>query len=186
MRLASQATSTPSASPVASPATGDAMDTEAAPPGWVPPGVAPAAAGWRSPVGAPVTVVRGFTPPATPYGPGHRGVDLLAPPGTAVRAAGDGLVTYAEPLAGRGVVVVSHGSLRTTYEPVAAAVTVGQRVSAADVVGYAEAGHDGCPDGCLHWGLLRGEVYLDPLLLLRPAHPRLLPLGDPADGPPHR
>jgi hypothetical protein len=55
------------------------------------------------------------------------------------------------------------------------------------VIGYAEAGHADCPDGCLHWGLLRGDVYLDPLSLLRPAHPRLLPLlslGYPPVGPP--
>jgi hypothetical protein len=37
-------------------------------------------------------------------------------------------------------------------------------------------GHAGCTAGaCLHWGLRRGEVYLDPLSLLRPPRVRLLP-----------
>ena len=42
-------------------------------------------------------------------------------------------------------------------------------------------GHAGCPaTACLHWGLLRGETYLDPLLLLRPPRLRLLP-PEPGD-----
>ena len=37
-------------------------------------------------------------------------------------------------------------------------------------------GHAGCTaEACLHWGLRRGEVYLDPLSLLRPPRVRLLP-----------
>jgi murein DD-endopeptidase MepM/ murein hydrolase activator NlpD len=137
--------------------------------------------GWRSPLDEQLTVTRPFDPPETAYGPGHRGVDLSAPPGSPVRAAGAGLVTYAGPVAGRGVVVVSHGSPRTTYEPVTAAVTVGTRVAAGDLLGHLEPGHPGCPTaGCLHWGLLHGETYLDPLSLLTPLtppRPRLLPLG---------
>jgi hypothetical protein len=36
----------------------------------------------------------------------------------------------------------------------------------------------GCPvAACLHWGLRRGEVYLDPLSLLAPPEVRLLPMG---------
>jgi murein DD-endopeptidase MepM/ murein hydrolase activator NlpD len=112
-------------------------------------------------------------------------VDLSAAPGATVRAAGDGVVGFAGTVAGRGVVSVTHGSLRTTYEPVIVIVHVGQRVAAGDVLGALAAGHAGCPtSACLHWGLLRGAVYLDPLTLLRLAPPRLLPLGpygSPAD-----
>src|SRR5436305_14430266 len=65
---------------------------------------------------APVAgrVVRPFDPPATPYGPGHRGVDLAARAGSPVRAAADGLVTFAGPVAGRGVVVLAHADGITT------------------------------------------------------------------------
>ena len=65
-------------------------------------------------------VARGFEPPASRWGAGHRGVDLAGRPGQPVRAALPGRVTFAGTLAGRGVVVVDHGSTRTTYEPVAA------------------------------------------------------------------
>ena len=50
--------------------------------------------------------------------------------GQPVLAALPGAVTYAGSLAGRGVVVVDHGATRTTYEPVAATVTVGTPVAA--------------------------------------------------------
>jgi hypothetical protein len=87
-------------------------------------------------------------------------------------------VTYAGLLAGRGVVVVTHGALRTTYEPVTAAVRPGQQVALGEVLGRLAPGHLGCPaTACLHWGLRRGEQYLDPVRLVRPGPVRLLPLN---------
>ena len=61
-------------------------------------------------------VVNGFDAPDSQWGSGHRGVDLAGMPSQVVRAALPGRVAYAGPLAGRGVVVVSHGETRTTYE----------------------------------------------------------------------
>jgi murein DD-endopeptidase MepM/ murein hydrolase activator NlpD len=66
--------------------------------------------------------------------------------------------------------------LRTTYEPVQPTVAAGQVVARGSLLGVLVAGHVGCPvEACLHWGLRRDEVYLDPLLLLRPPRVRLLP-----------
>jgi murein DD-endopeptidase MepM/ murein hydrolase activator NlpD len=133
---------------------------------------------WVAPLDGPLVVLRRFDPPADPWGAGHRGVDLGAAPGATVRVAGAGRVTFAAVLAGRGVVVVSHGALRTTYEPVDAAVAVGATVGAGQPLGrLALSGSHCAPRGCLHWGLLRGSDYLDPLLLLRRGHVRLLPLA---------
>ena len=44
-------------------------------------------------------VVRPFEEPASVYGAGHRGADLAAAPGTPVRAANDGVVSFADILA---------------------------------------------------------------------------------------
>lgn len=125
-------------------------------------------------------LVEGFSPPATTWGSGHRGVDLLGHLGQRVRAAEAGTVTFAGRLAGRGVVVVDHGSTRTTYEPVAASVHVGDVVDAGAGIGTLQLFGSHCfPRSCLHWGLIRGTTYLDPLSLVgaRPARPvRLLPL----------
>lgn len=122
-------------------------------------------------------VVRRFDPPDGPYAAGHRGVDLLGRPGQPVRTALAGTVSYAGTLAGRGVVSVRHGALRTTYEPVTASVHVGDVVRAGEQLGTLQLGPSHCaPRHCLHWGLIRGETYLDPLLLVGGGPVRLLPL----------
>lgn len=123
-------------------------------------------------------VVRGFEPPPKRWLPGHRGADLLGSPGQPVLAPVAGTVTYAGVLAGRGVVVLSHGTSRTTYEPVRAAVGVGTVVRAGTRIGRLSAAGSHCaPRACLHWGLLRGDTYLDPLTLIGGAPVRLLPIS---------
>lgn len=124
-------------------------------------------------------VVERFDPPDTPYGAGHRGVDLLGRVGQVVHAALAGTVTYAGMLAGRGVVVVDHGATRTTYEPVTASVGVGTPVGAGAPIGTLDLGSSHCfPRACLHWGWIRNadDTYLDPLLLVGMGPVRLLPL----------
>ncbi|MGI8652313.1 MAG: M23 family metallopeptidase [Geodermatophilaceae bacterium] len=135
------------------------------------------AGSWVAPLPEPLAVTRAFDPPANPYAAGHRGVDLAGAPGQEVRAAGAGTVVYAGSLAGRGVVSVQHADgLRTTYEPVLASVSAGMPLSLGQVIGTLQAGHAGCPaPACLHWGLKRGETYLDPMLLLHHGPVRLLP-----------
>jgi murein DD-endopeptidase MepM/ murein hydrolase activator NlpD len=112
-------------------------------------------------------VVKYFDAPETPYGAGHRGVDLTAVPGQEVLAADAGVVVFAGLVAGRPVISVDHdGGLRTTYEPVAPKVAVGEQVYRGQVLGTVLAGHPGClVAACLHWGLRRGEEYVDPLAL---------------------
>jgi murein DD-endopeptidase MepM/ murein hydrolase activator NlpD len=144
-------------------------------------GLAPSGASlWSAPLGDPPLVTRPFDPPVSPYGPGHRGVDLAGVPGGVVAAAGAGVVVFAGLVAGRPVVSVDHpGGLRTTYEPVDPAVGAGATVDQGTPLGVLVAGHAGCPvAACLHWGLRRGETYLDPLALLRPPRIRLLPWDD--------
>jgi hypothetical protein len=139
---------------------------------------ASAATGWRAPLEGRLRVLRAFAPPpvSSPWLPGNRGVDLAAPVGASVLAAGAGIVTFAGPLAGRGVVVVDHGVLRTTYEPVDASVRVGERVEGGAVLGRLEPSGVRCTAvPCLHWGLLRGRRYLDPMSLLG-GRVRLLPM----------
>jgi murein DD-endopeptidase MepM/ murein hydrolase activator NlpD len=141
-----------------------------------PPPPAATSSTWRAPVD-PAVLLAPFDPPARAWLPGHRGVDLGSGQGDAVRSAGPGDVSFAGPLAGRGVVVVVHlDGLRTTYEPVDATVQVGQHVEAGEVIGTLGRGdvHCGRPPGCLHWGLRRGRDYLDPWRLLHPGRAVLL------------
>ncbi len=114
-------------------------------------------------------VVRPFSAPLSPFGPGHRGIDLVAKPGTPVYAASDGVVIFAGRLNNRGVVSIDHQLLRTTYEPVEPVVTKGEQVYAGQQIGTLRRGHPGCVPACLHWGVRRGTApteYLNPLPLL--------------------
>lgn len=123
-------------------------------------------------------VRRRFDPPAHTWSPGHRGVDLAATVGQPVLSAGAGTVSFSGVVAGRGVVTVRHsGGLRTTYEPVDRRPAVGVTVARGGPIGVlaTTAGHC-APAACLHWGAVSGESYRDPLSLLDPGHPVLLPL----------
>ncbi|WP_135848221.1 murein hydrolase activator EnvC family protein [Serinibacter arcticus] len=123
----------------------------------------------------PATVVRSFDDPEQPWLAGHRGVDLAGAVGAPVRAAADGVVAFAGPVAGRGVVSIDHADgIRTTYEPVTATVVAGQTVTRGVVIGSLAAGHAGAGgvvpgDGgaTLHWGARTGpQTYVDPTLLV--------------------
>jgi len=129
-------------------------------------------------------VVRGFEPPSSPWGPGHRGVDLAGRPNQVVRAALAGRVSFVGRIAGVAVVVVDHGGRRTTYEPVRSSVHRGELVARGAALGHLELFGSHClPRWCLHWGLIEGaDHYLDPLSLLGVGRVRLLPL-DPTLGP---
>jgi murein DD-endopeptidase MepM/ murein hydrolase activator NlpD len=141
---------------------------------------------WRAPLDGPAVVLRAFAPPPEPWRAGHRGVDLAAEPGAAVRAAGAGVVAFAGRVAGMGTVSVDHGDLRTTYLPVRAEVARGDPVAAGDRLGTVVADPPHCGTRiCLHWGLRRGRDYLDPMALIGRGGVRLLPLyGPPRAGGP--
>ncbi|MFE5829498.1 murein hydrolase activator EnvC family protein [Streptomyces sp. NPDC056488] len=135
------------------------------------------------PVGGPPPpeIVRGWQPPPGPYAAGHRGVDLAAPPDTPVLAPMAGTVTFAGPVGGRGVLTLTlpgTGSppLRTTFSPVTPLVPAGTTVAAGTPIARVASGTH-CPETCLHWGLLSGDRYLNPLLLTKRGPSRLLPLG---------
>jgi murein DD-endopeptidase MepM/ murein hydrolase activator NlpD len=154
--------------------------------------VSSAAGLYRPPVPGTVRVLRSFSPPLTPYGPGHLGADLALDGGT-VLAAGAGVVRFAGPVAGRSLVVIAHpDGITTEYEPLTPTVTAGTAVVAGQPIGRLAGVHPGCPaPECLHWGARRNGQYLDPMSLLRPLGVvRLLPWDwvPPADraAPPSR
>ncbi|MCV7179088.1 M23 family metallopeptidase [Mycolicibacterium sphagni] len=135
------------------------------------------------PLRPPPAVTRAFDAPSPDWQRGHRGVDLAGAPGQPVYAAGPATVVFAGKLAGRPVVSLAHaGGLRTSYEPVEAAVQVGQLVDSSTALGRLVAGHEGCPAAaCLHWGAMWGPAsradYVDPLGLLASTPIRLKPLA---------
>jgi hypothetical protein len=123
---------------------------------------------WSPPVNGPV--VRGFDPPDTVFGPGHLGVDFAVVPGTAARAAGDGVVVFAGRVgAGLHVVVRHPGEVRTTVSFLATiAVVVGEVVHRGASLGTTGGTGPGHAAGVLHFGVRVGPTYIDPMLLFAP------------------
>jgi murein DD-endopeptidase MepM/ murein hydrolase activator NlpD len=133
----------------------------------------PGSSGYRTP--AVGRVLRLFDPPAQRWAAGHRGVDLASDDGI-VSAPGAGVVTFSGTVVDRGVVTITHADgLRSSLEPVGDAPAAGTTVRAGDPVGTVESvGH--CSRACVHWGVRRGETYLDPLSLLGREPVVLLPV----------
>ena len=121
---------------------------------------------WEWPVPAPHPVVRDYVAPSTPYGAGHRGVDVAVPAGTPVLAPDDGVVVWAARIVDRGVVAIEHaGGVRSSLEPVDPRVRVGERVVRGQVVALAATG-GAHRAGLLHLGARIRGAYVSPLLLL--------------------
>jgi len=119
---------------------------------------------WDWPVSPPHPIVRPFLAPSTPYGAGHRGVDIGASSAT-IRAPADGVVHFAGVVVDRPVLSISHaGGLISSFEPATSVLHKGDVVKRGDVIGSVETGH--CAVRCVHFGVrLEGE-YVSPLLLL--------------------
>jgi murein DD-endopeptidase MepM/ murein hydrolase activator NlpD len=135
---------------------------------------------WLSPVGPAAgipVVLRGFRIGPYPWSPGHRGVDLASATGEPVRAPASATVVYSGVIAGVGILSLLHADgVRTTYQPVAGLVELGQHVAAGTVVARVRGRGSHCaPRSCLHWGAIVDGAYRDPMQRLLSA-PRLLPL----------
>jgi len=115
------------------------------------------------PVDGPV--IAHFEPPPSPYEAGHRGIDFGAPEGSTVVASADGVVSFAGQVGGSLFVSVAHGELRTTYSFLSAIlVERDQVVVQGEPIALSGFGHpdDVAAEDHLHFGLRRGDEYLDP------------------------
>jgi Peptidase family M23 len=158
------------------------------------PAPARAAAGWSWPVEGRV-----LTPymhdSARPYAGGmHRGIDIAAPTGTAVRAAVAGEVTFAGVVGTSGLTISirsSDGRYMTSYLHLERSdVARGTRVGGGDRIGASgTSGRSTVGEPHLHFGVRladRGEHdYIDPLSLLpslggSPERPAAAPVEAPA------
>lgn len=121
-----------------------------------------------APIDGPITERFKMLP--NPYAAGsHRGIDYGVPPGTPVRASGDGAVEFAGPVAGDGLfVTIRHdGGLETTYSYLSRIdAAKGQPIRQGEVIGRSGEGHPGSGKPALHFGAKQDGRYIDPELLL--------------------
>ena len=120
------------------------------------------------PVSGPV--IRPFDPPDSPYGSGHRGIDIAAAAGSVVLAPADGRVSFAGPVGGRLFLTIDHGGgLESTYSWLSAlSVRRDDLVRAGQPVARTGAGHTGDAVPNLHMGAKLDDLYVDPLDYLTP------------------
>lgn len=138
----------------------------------------PATAAWGWPLNPRPAVLRAFDPPARPWLSGHRGVDLRAAyDGAPVTSPAAGTVSFVGVVVDRPVITVDHGNgLRSSFEPVGSQLLPGTAVAKGDVLGSSQPVHCG-PVPCVHWGVRRGEEYVNPLAFVMDLRPSvLLPL----------
>ena len=138
-----------------------------------------AAPSWQWPLSPRPPVVRDFDPPPKPWLSGHRGVDLgTASDGVQVTSPAAGTVSFVGVVVDRPVITIDHGKgLRSSFEPVESSLAAGSVVGAGQTIGTVLPGH--CPAAsCVHWGVRRGEDYVNPLQFVMDLRPSiLLPLG---------
>ena len=131
-------------------------------------------------------IVRGFDPPDSAYGAGHRGIDIAAAVQTTVAAPDDGVVTFAGKVGGRLFLTIDHGGGLTSTCSWLTSVLVrkGDRVARGQPVATTGWGHADLTVPHLHFGVRLDGAYVDPLAYLEPpsvsALIRLAPLAAPA------
>lgn len=131
-------------------------------------------------------VVRGYDPPDSPYGSGHRGIDIAAEIGSVVLAPDAGVVTFAGKVGGRLFLTIDHGGGVTSTCSWLTSVLVrrNDRVTRNQPVATTGWGHADLTVSHLHFGVRLDGAYVDPLTYLgAPAVStmiRLAPLNTPA------
>jgi murein DD-endopeptidase MepM/ murein hydrolase activator NlpD len=113
-------------------------------------------------------VLHGYEPPSSPYGSGHRGIDIGAPFGTPVGAAGAGTVSFSGWIGGSLYLSIDHAEgVRTTYSWLSSTNALeGQAVARGEIVALTGHGHPESSAPHLHFGARVDGEYIDPLLLL--------------------
>jgi peptidase M23-like protein len=146
-----------------------------------------AAVPWSWPVTG--AIVRGFDRPDSPYGTGHRGIDIAAAVGTTVRAPDDGVVSFAGPVGGRLFVTIDHGGGVTSTASWLTSLLVrkGAHVVRGQAIAMTGWGHPDLAMPHLHFSVRLNGTYVDPLAYLGPLDVslfiRLAPLEQTAAAP---
>lgn len=120
---------------------------------------------WGWPLAPAPAVVRPFDKPGQRWLAGHRGVDLAASAGDAVRSPADGTVRFTGYVVDRQVLTVDHGDgTVSSFEPVTATVSVGEPVTAGQSIGVVDFRGSlpgGAADGVFTDGIVTDGVLAD-------------------------
>lgn len=123
---------------------------------------------WVWPVRGPV--INAFEPPETPFGSGHRGIDIAVAVATIVVAPEPGVVAFSGKVGGQLFVTLDHGGgLTSTYSWLSETlVRRGDLVPRGASIARSGRGHAGTDVPHLHFGVRLDGAYLDPMDFLAP------------------
>ena len=144
---------------------------------------ASAAGTWPWPVVGPV--IRGYDPPGSPYGSGHRGIDIGAPYGTPIAVPAAGTVSFSGKVGGYLFLTIQHGGgVASTYSWVSTLlVKKNDAVRTGQIVALTGEGHPGSDATHLHFAVKLNGAYVNPLDYLSPGSVvdliRLVPVALP-------
>ena len=115
---------------------------------------------WAWPTAGPPVILRDFQAPGTPWGAGHRGLDLQAT-GSTILAPLTGVISFSGDVALRGVLTITGpDGEQVSLEPVATELRSGDSVAKGEPIAELQSGH--CATLCVHIGLRVEASYRSP------------------------
>ncbi len=123
-------------------------------------------------------IVREFSIGKHRWDRGHRGIDIASYEGAQIVSPASGTIRWVGVINSIPMMSMVHDDgIITTYQPVKALVSTGDRVERGQIIATLISGH--CDQGaCLHFGVKENDRYIDPqmwLLSKRAEKVRLLP-----------
>ena len=118
---------------------------------------------WARPMKSSFHLTQAFDLPSSPWGSGHRGIDIVAQTGTETYAPASATVKFVGRVVDRDVITLElHQDLLVSMEPVKSDLQVGDQVVRGQHIGeVASGGH--CAMHCLHIGVRAFGEYVNPL-----------------------
>ena len=116
--------------------------------------------------------------PASKWGAGHRGIDLLAKDQEQIKSPFSGTVHFHGKVVDRNVLTLkSSTGLLASFEPICSNLSAGDEVTKGDQIGHYCAGavnyEEHC-EMCIHFSVRSEHGYLNPLLFVSTIKPSVI------------
>lgn len=112
-------------------------------------------------------IIKGFQASANQYGPGHRGTDFEASPGTAVYSIAPAQVIFVGSVNGHLYISLDHGSgIVSTYSVGTKAVKEGEVIEKGKLLGTVGKPLENDAENTFHFSMRVNDKYVDPMLYI--------------------
>ncbi len=116
--------------------------------------------------------------PASKWGAGHRGIDLLVKDQEQIKSPFSGTVHFQGKVVDRNVLTLKSSSgLLASFEPICSNLSAGDEVTKGDQIGHYCAGAENYEEHCemcIHFSVRSEHGYLNPLLFVSSIKPSVL------------